>query len=192
MLPATAFNSTTRNPPHLAALIDTLDLHSLAYAVGSIGIVLEWRAYWLPGGRAFRRWSATGALFWAGQYFLLDAWTAGLNMAGTALRTLLSAYVTHGAGKHWTAAGFTLAFTAFTVFSWQGPISLAPGFATINTTFALFYLDNRRMRIALLASSLAWIGNDWYWQAWPALLAESVAMLVNARTIIGLYRQNSA
>jgi hypothetical protein len=39
------------------------------------------------------------------------------------------------------------------------------------------------MRIALLASSAAWIANDIYWQAWPALLAESVAAMLNVRTI---------
>lgn len=70
-----------------------------------------------------------------------------------------------------------------TAASWQGPVSLLPAFAVINTTLALFYLDNRRMRIALLASSVAWIANDLVWQAWPALLAETVAAMLNVRTI---------
>jgi hypothetical protein len=39
------------------------------------------------------------------------------------------------------------------------------------------------MRILMLASSVAWIINDIIWQAWPALLAESVAVLLNLRTI---------
>ncbi|QFY88965.1 YgjV family protein [Magnetovirga frankeli] len=46
-----------------------------------------------------------------------------------------------------------------------------------------FYLGNRAMRIALLASSLAWIANDILWHAWPALLAEVVAAGLNLRTI---------
>ena len=29
----------------------------------------------------------------------------------------------------------------------------------------------------------AWIANDLIWQAWPALLAESVAVALNLRTI---------
>jgi hypothetical protein len=70
-----------------------------------------------------------------------------------------------------------------TVFSWQGLVSLLPAFAVINTTLALFYLENRSMRILMLASSIAWIINDIIWQAWPALLAESVAVLLNLRTI---------
>ena len=74
-------------------------------------------------------------------------------------------------------------FAGLTAASWQGRVSLLPAFAVINTTLALFYLDNRRMRMALLASSTAWIANDVYWQAWPALVAESVAVGLNVRTI---------
>ncbi len=117
---------------------------------------------------------------------LLQAWTAGLTMASTAVRSLLSGSLERGPYKHWTAAGFVALFSGLTAVSWQGAISLLPAFAVINTTLALFYLDNRQMRIALLVSSLAWLANDYYWQAWPALLAESVAMGINLRTIKGL------
>lgn len=156
----------------------------LAYAVGGCGVLVEWRAYRMRSGVAFRRWSALGAVMWAAQYFfLLGAWTAGLTMAVTSLRTLLSAWLANSAYRHWAAAVFVSIFAGLTVGSWQGVQSLLPAFAVINTTLALFYLDNRAMRIALLASSLAWIGNDWYWQAWPALLAETVAMAINGHTI---------
>lgn len=74
-------------------------------------------------------------------------------------------------------------FAGLSHLSWQGYISLLPTFAVINTTLALYYFDNRNMRIALLASSLAWIVNDVFWQAWPALIAESVAIGINIRTI---------
>lgn len=70
-----------------------------------------------------------------------------------------------------------------TALSWQGWVSLLPAFAVINATLALFYFDNRKMRIAFLASSLAWVANDLYWQAWPALIAETVAALLNMQTI---------
>ncbi|MDX8129307.1 YgjV family protein [Methylomonas sp. OY6] len=160
-----------------------LNLLHLAYLIGGIGILVEWRAYCLPDGVAFRRWSAAGAVLWAAQYLLLDAWTAGLTMASTALRTLLSSRLQKGVHKHWTAASFVALFSGLTACSWQGPVSLLPAFAVINTTLALFYLNNRRMRIALLASSLAWISNDCIWEAWPALVAETVAMGLNLRTI---------
>ncbi|MEQ1529819.1 MAG: YgjV family protein [Methylococcales bacterium] len=155
----------------------------LAYGIGTLGVLIEWRAYFLHSGQLFRRWSAIGALLWASQYFLLDAWTAGLTMASTALRTLMSAKFTEGHYKHWAAASFVLLFSGLTVSSWQGLVSLLPAFAVINTTLALFYLDNRYMRITLLASSAAWIANDFYWQAWPALVAESIVVLINLHTI---------
>ncbi|OQW75156.1 MAG: hypothetical protein BVN35_08605 [Proteobacteria bacterium ST_bin11] len=164
-----------------------LDSVSLAYLLGGVGILLEWRAYCLPDGLGFRRWSAIGALLWAGQYLLLDAWTAGLTMASTALRTLLSGRLEKGFYKHWAATGFVALFAGLTLLSWQGLISLLPAFAVINTTLALFYLNNRRMRIAMLASSLAWISNDYIWQAWPAFVAETVAMGINLRTIRKLF-----
>ena len=158
----------------------------LAYTVGGIGVLVEWRAYLLHCGGAFRRWSAAGAVLWAAMYLLLGAWTAALTMGSTALRTLLSGWLDHHRHRHLAALGFVLLFAALTALSWQGAVSLLPAFAVINTTLALFYLDNRRMRILLLASSAAWIANDLYWQAWPALLAESVAVGLNLRTIARL------
>ncbi len=165
--------------------------HWTAYGVGSIGILIEWRAYLLTCGIAFRRWSAAGAIFWAIQYFLLNAHTAGLTMASTALRTLVSDNLASGALKHVSAIGFVALFALLTLSSWQGLVSLLPAFAVINTTLALFYLENRSMRMILLLSSVAWIVNDLYWQAWPALLAESVAMLLNGYTIYRLLTPES-
>ncbi|PPD35800.1 MAG: hypothetical protein CTY19_01785 [Methylomonas sp.] len=155
----------------------------LAYLVGGIGVLVEWRSYHLHHQHDFRRWSAIGAGFWAIQYLLLTAWTAGLTMAVTALRTLLSGGLTSSGSKHVAASGFILIFAGLTWLSWQGAISLLPAFAVINTTLALVYFDNRNMRISLIASSFAWINNDIYWQAWPALFAEVVAVGINIRTI---------
>jgi len=164
-------------------LIELLDSRTFAYVIGSIGIVLEWRAYYLSSGQGFRRWSASGAILWGLQYLLLNAWTAGLTMGFTALRTMLSDRLPTGCYKHITASGFVLLFAVLTYVSWQGQISLLPAFSVINTTLALFYLNNRDMRIAMLVSSLAWIANDFYWQAWPALIAETVAVGINLKTI---------
>ncbi|MGR8931381.1 MAG: YgjV family protein [Gammaproteobacteria bacterium] len=165
-----------------------LDRQVLAYFAGSIGILLEWRAYWLASGQAFRSWSAAGAIFWSLQYCLLNAWTAGLTMGFTALRSVLSNRIAQGFTKHAVAVTFVGLFVSLTALSWQGTISLLPAFSVINTTLALFYLNNRNMRIALLASSVAWLINDFYWQAWPSLLAETVAVAINLKTIRAFYQ----
>ena len=167
-------------------MIDLPDSQALAYIIGCIGILFEWRAYYLYSGQEFRRWSAAGAILWGLQYLLLNAVTAGLTMGFTAFRTLLSDRIPTGVYKHLTACAFVLLFAALTSLSWQSLISLLPAFAVINTTLALFYLDNRDMRIAMLVSSIAWISNDIYWQAWPALVAEVVAMAINIKTIRAL------
>ena len=158
----------------------------LAYAIGGIGILVEWKSYLLHCGKAFRRWSAAGAILWAVQYLLLGATTAALTIGSTALRTYFSGWLEQYHYRRLAAFGFALVFVMLTVVTWQGLVSLLPAFAVINTTLALFYLDNRKMRIAFLASSAAWISNDVYWQAWPALIAESVAVLLNMRTIRGM------
>lgn len=155
----------------------------LAYTIGAIGIFVEWRSYVLYDAHAFRRWSAAGAVLWGFMYLLLGAWTAALTMSCTAARTLVSGLLTSATRKHFFAGLFVTIFVVMTVASWQGPVSLLPGFAVINTTLALFYLENRAMRIVMLASSAAWIVNDLIWQAWPALLAETVAVVLNLRTI---------
>lgn len=160
-----------------------MSLPWLAYTVGAVGMMVEWRAYLLHCGAAFRRWSAVGALLWSGMYILLGAWTAALTMGCTALRTALSDRIEGRRRKHLAAAAFVLLFVVLTLVSWQGRVSLLPAFAVLNTTLALFYLGNRPMRATLVASSAAWIANDLYWQAWPALIAESVAVLLNVRTV---------
>lgn len=160
----------------------------LAYLIGAAGIVVEWRSYVLYDAGAFRRWSAAGAVLWGCMYLLLGAWTAALTMSCTAARTLVSGLLTSEARKHIFAAFFVSVFILMTIFSWQGLVSLLPAFAVINTTLALFYLENRSMRIVILASSIAWIINDVIWQAWPSLLAEAVAVVLNIRTIRRLVR----
>lgn len=158
-------------------------LIQFAYAVGLVAVVAEWLAYHFHCGVRFRRWSAFAALLWALQYLCLGAISAALNMALTALRTLLSGLIEHSMVKNLAVLVFCLLFAGLTAISWQGWSSLLPAFAVINTTLAQFYLGNKAMRITLLFSSLAWVGNDWIWQAWPALLAESVAILINLRSI---------
>lgn len=155
----------------------------LGYVAGTLGVLVEWRAYVLSCDQDFRRWSAMGAVLWALMYGALGAWTAAVTMGSTALRTLFSARALSRLHRHVAASAFTVLFVGLTAVSWQGTVSLLPALAVINTTWALFYLDNHRMRVVLLASSAAWITNDIIWQAWPALLAESVAALLNIRTL---------
>lgn len=160
-----------------------LDSTNLAYLTGSLGILLEWRSYHVANSEGFRRWSALAAILWSIQYLLLDAWTAAINMALTAVRTISSQFITGKVAIRWLTGAFVVLFGWLTYYSWQGPVSLLSGFAVINTTLALFYLGNRSMRLVLLASSLAWLANDLYWQAWPALVAETVSIIINVRTI---------
>ena len=153
------------------------------YAIGLIAVIAEWWSYHLHCGIKFRRWSAIAALLWALQYLCLGAITAAVNMALTALRTLLSGVLEHSAQKNFAVLVFCFIFALLTAVCWQDWSSLLPAFAVINTTLAQFYLGNRAMRLTLLFSSLAWISNDLIWQAWPALVAETVAILINLRSI---------
>lgn len=164
-------------------MIEFLSVTQLAYLVGGIGILVEWRSYCMHDQQDFRRWSAFAAVLWALQYVLLSALTAGLTMAVTGLRTAISGHLKSKTAQHLAAGGFSLIFIGLTGLSWQGLVSLLPAFAVINTSIALFYFGNRGMRISLITSSLAWISNDIYWQAWPALIAEVVAVGINIRTI---------
>lgn len=164
----------------------------IAYAVGAGGVLCDWRAYLLTSDRGFRRWSATGALLWGLMYALLGAWTAALTMAFTAFRTGISGWLSARLTmrpawqRHLLVAGFLLVFSLLALLSWQGPISLLPWLAACNTTIALFYLEQRRLRLALLISSALWISNDLLWHAWPALVAETISVLLNWRTLRGM------
>ncbi len=179
----TSATSAVFIPKNKGILLFNQSVTVWAYAIGCVAVVAEWWAYYLHCGQRFRRWSAWAAVLWALQYALLGAATAALNMGLTAVRSLLSAFLEKPAHKTQAVSFFALVFCGLTAVSWQGWPSLLPAFAVLNTTMALFYLNNRAMRSVLLLSSLSWIANDVYWQAWPALLAESVAMLINIHTI---------
>jgi hypothetical protein len=163
-------------------------LTALAYSLGVVATAVEWGSYRCLCPGAFRRWSAAAAAGWALMYLLLGAWTAGLTMAVTAARTLLSGWLERQVNRQRAAIGFVMLFALLTALSWQGLSSLLPAFAVINTTLALFYLRNRPMRQALLASSAAWLFNDILWHAWPAFIAEAGAVAVNLHTLRRLGR----
>lgn len=158
------------------------------YGCGALALGLELLSYAKGDAREFRRWSAIGALLWALQYLFLGAWTAGLTMAATAMRTLLSGILVPRRVRHAVFLACIGLFTGLTGLSWQGLVSLLPALATVNTTLALFYFGNAGMRILLLGSSAAWIANDFLWQAWLALAAESGAVVLNLHTIAALRR----
>lgn len=158
----------------------------LACAFGAAGIFAEWVSYARRDAKNFRRWSAAAALLWAGQYAAIGASTAAVTMAATALRTAWSGRDDTPRAKAAGLAAFVALFAGAAAFAWQGPVSLLPLFAVVNTTVALFVLSNVSMRVALLASSAAWIANDVIWGAWPALVAEIVAVAISLRTIAGL------
>jgi hypothetical protein len=119
--------------------------------------------------------AALGALM----YLLLGAWSAGVTLGATALRTLLSGWLARH--RHAAALGFVLLFALLTALSWQGGVSLLPACAVINTPWRCSTWATGRC--ALLASSAAWLGNDLLWQAWPAFIAEAVAVVLNLRTL---------
>ncbi|MDP5029552.1 YgjV family protein [Paraglaciecola sp.] len=154
--------------------------------IGLVAACAEWRAYLQAADVELRRWSALGALLWTLMYLMLSAYTAAVMMFLTAIRTLASGY--HSARKLWVFSVFMAIFLSSLVFSWQGPLSLLPAFSAINTTIALFYFSGVQLRLFLLASSIAWMANDLIWQAWPALLAEAIALLLNLKTIFALIR----
>lgn len=163
----------------------------MAYLIGGLALFTECFSYSLHDGRRFRLWSGGSSVLWAAMYMELDAMTAAVTMGSTALRTVWSGFAGNGLSKHWVLVLFLGLFTFLTISSWQGAISLLPAFAVINTTLALFYLGNVAMRWALLMSSAAWIWNDLLWEAWPALFAESLAVLISLRTLLHLHRSMS-
>jgi hypothetical protein len=89
-----------------------------AYILGCIGILIEWKAYTVHCGRAFRVWTGLGALFWAGMYGGLGAWTASLTMGTTGIRSLCS--MENGRYRHLAAVFFVALFSGLTVQSWLG------------------------------------------------------------------------
>lgn len=125
----------------------------------------------------------SSSMLWAGHFIILGSPTsAGIQIA-IGLRTWLTLLCHQTWQKHalfWVASSV---FSAIAVATWEGPVSLLPTLAAINSTAAFAYGSNLGMRYMLLGSSTLWLANGLVWQSLPVIVTECIAITLNLTTI---------
>ncbi len=130
-------------------MIDAIYIEVLGY----IAVVLGVSSYLIKKQNATRFTMGCAQTFMGLHFWLLGGFTAGVIQGVLAARTWASNYVKNKTARHmlfFVTVGLCLALAAMT---WGGWKSLIPLFAGLNATYAICYMNNKKMRKILILSS---------------------------------------
>lgn len=117
--------------------------------------------------------------FWSIHYFMLNAYTSAGIQVVLMSRNFVSQYLKSDKAKHtvfWISTGLISWLCAMTWHDWT---SAVPWLAAINSTYALCYLDNRKMRKVMIITSVLWLINGIIWVSWAQIFAEVIKITIN-------------
>jgi len=139
----------------------------------------------------FRLFAMIGSLLWATHFALLDAHTAAVTALAIAARQGSSQWLLGRPAAWRTTAGlaFAAVFTAIAWWTWQAWYSILPWIAAVNGTYAYLGLTGANLRTQMLLSDAAGLVNGFAVGSIGGVLAAAAALLINARAIRGLLRQ---
>ena len=124
-----------------------------------------------------------GNVAFAAQFFMSGGLVAGAVSSLVVMRILL---VRRLKGNVPVMAGFLLATILVAAWTWQGPWDLAPTFAGVIGTYAMFMLRGIPMRVMLAAAAVSWMVANYFNGSMGAFLAEGVILITNLTTIYRL------
>jgi hypothetical protein len=163
----------------------------LIHATGVCALALNVLALVHPCERALRMQSGLAGVIWALNNLLLGAHTAAALSLVSAGRTASSAATlnAHESIRRAVFAGFlalTLLMGALTWHGWPSALMVA---ASVLSTFAVFYLRGRALRLAMLLVSALWMHNAWLVDSWEQMAAN---LLTAAAALYGAQRVERA
>lgn len=151
--------------------------------LGIIAAIVGLSAFLQPRQGWMKLQLGSSSMLWAGHFTILGSPTsAGIQIA-IGLRTWLTLFCHKTWQKHalfWVASGV---FAAIAAATWEGPVSLLPTLAAINSTAAFAFGSNLGMRYMLLGSSALWLTNGLIWHSLPVIVTECIAIALNLHTI---------
>jgi hypothetical protein len=157
------------------------------HASGVCALALNVAALVRTCEKALRIHSGLAGVVWALNNLLLGAHTAAALSLVSAGRTATSA-LTLGAReavRRCVFAGFLLLTLAIGALTWHGWPSLLMVLASLLSTFAVFYLRGRALRLTMLLVSALWMYNAWLVDSWEQMAAN---VLTAAAALYGAHR----
>jgi len=141
--------------------------------------------------KALRIQSGLAGAIWALNNLLLGAHTAAALSLVSAGRTATSA-VTLGARagiRRAVFAGFLALTVLIGALTWHGWPSALMVLASVLSTFAVFYLRGRALRLTMLLVSALWMYNAWLYDSWEQIAAN---VLTAMAALYGAHRAERA
>jgi hypothetical protein len=159
----------------------------LIHATGVCALALNVVALVHPCERSLRVQSGLAGVVWVLNNLLLGAHTAAALSLVSAGRTATSAVTlsTRANIRRVVFVGFLLLTLLVGVLTWQGWPSALMVVAGPLSSFAVFYLRGRTLRLTMLLVSALWMYNAWLYDSWEQMAANA---LTAAAALYGAHR----
>jgi len=158
---------------------------SLAGIIGIIAAAVGLSSAFQTIQKRLKLQIGASSYIWAIHFFLLGGFTESLMQIGIGTRTWVSIYLKRSIFAVTAYLTITsLGFLSILYFTWQGPLSILPTLAAINSTVAYLF-GNIQMRLMFFISSLCWIISGYYLGSYPIIITETIGICMNA---LGIWR----
>jgi hypothetical protein len=159
----------------------------LIHVTGIFALALNVLALVRTSETSLRIQSGVAGVVWSLNNFLLGSPTAAALSLVSAGRTASSAATLGSAPSLRYAAFFcfTIVTLGVSVATWHGLSSVMLLAASIVSTYAMFYLRERKLRCSLLVVSALWMYNAWVFGSWEQMAAN---VATAAAALYGAYR----
>lgn len=153
----------------------------LLNASGLAALALNISGLLKPSDAGLRQKAGLAAALWALNNLLLGAYTAAALSVLVVARQFTAHRMQDASAQHRlrTCVAFVLLTVLVGATTWQGWSSVFTTTGTVLATAAMFYLSGARLRLALLVTSLLWLGHAWVfhslWQMVANLSAAAAA-----------------
>jgi hypothetical protein len=161
------------------------------HATGVCALALNVAALVRTCERSLRIQSGLAGVIWALNNLLLGAHTAAALSLVSAGRTATSAATLSAREnvRRVVFSGFLVLTLAIGALTWHGWPSALMVLASVLSTFAVFYLRGRALRLAMLLVSALWMYNAWLYDSWEQMAAN---VLTAAAALYGARRAEQA
>jgi hypothetical protein len=189
--PALARHAPGRAAAITSCLARFMSTDLLVHATGVCALALNVVALAHTCERALRIQSGLAGVVWALNNLLLGAHTAAALSLVSASRTATSAVTlrARSAVRRMACGGFIALTLAIGIATWHGWPSALLLAAMVLSTFAVFHMQGRRLRLVMLLVSALWMYNAWHYGSWEQALANVVTA---AAALYGAWRTDRA
>ncbi len=159
----------------------------LIHATGLAALALTISGMLRTCDTALRAKSGFAAMLWALNNMLIGAETAAMLSLVSVGRQATSVLTQRQTDRIRRIAflAFVMVTVAAGAFTWQGWPTLVMTGASTGSTYAMFYLHGRRLRLSMIVISALWMYNAWTHDSWEQMAGN---VLTATASLYGAWR----